>query len=287
MSIHNKPDGGGVRRPTPTVRRTPRPIPASRRRTNPNERNQWSIDAISSAMDKASAPKAYGGWVDDHFAGLAPPPGSPSPASPGGGPGGGRGRGGGMRGGGNSNFNAFASRIQELAGSMRARPDTLSPRINQAVDADLAAARAAYGSVADRSADPYAELEFRASRFDPGISGMVGAQGGDVNAATAAQMAGQSDIDYMNQLFGNQARQMSAVQQSSNQAWNADKGRDAANVESHIGAQRAAMLAAAQQRQEDREEAARRERTALMLQLLQQGYGAGADLSKINFGGLL
>lgn len=268
-------DGGTKRTAQPVVRRTNPAYP----RPDQYARDPYQNGSLTKQLSELQQRYRQDWTVPQQTA--ATPPAAPSG-------GGGRSYGGG--GGGSyvdpqiqqaANYNAYAARVAQMLQEMQPGADTLSPRINQAVDADLAAARGAYGNVGNRTSDPYAMLEFIGQRFDPGVSQMVGSQGGDVNAASAAQQAGQSDQDYMAQLFNNYARSMSAVQRSSNDAWNADKGRDLAATESDLTAQRSALLAAAEQRQRDREEQYKQQRMQAMLQLLSTGLGMGVDVSGV------
>jgi hypothetical protein len=227
--------------------------------------------------------------------------------------------GGGSRGGGYtnplvSNFGSYAEQVMKILRDrmgglpaaefgLAAPVDKLTPMVNQAVDADLDFARNTMGGVAQRSSDPWAGLQFAAQTFDPGTSGVLGAQGADAGVATAQQAAGQSDVDYTAQLFNNLARTMSANQQSSNDAWNADLQRDSAAVENDIGGQRTGLLAGAQIRQdeaqrqwdaqrfqfEQQERAAQQQRqdalTQAIIQLLSSGWNAGANVSGLDLGG--
>lgn len=220
------------------------------------------------------------------ISGMPAGPGPTRPPQPlGGGGGGGGGRGGGGMGmSAQNSFNGYYQKVLQALGGLNAGPDTLTPRINQAVDADVAAARGAYGQVGDRTADPYAGLSFFANQFDPGIAGISGL---DPNAAMNAQQSGQSEMDYASQLYNNYAQSMSAVQQSSNDAWNTDKGRDLAAVESQLGAQRSALLTAAQYQREKQAEEIKMRKLEAILSLLGQGWQSGVNVSGIDFGGLL
>lgn len=250
---------------------------------------QYSFNALSNAIAKADLPKSQGGWVDDllwNNQNGAPPPAAAPP------PGGGYPRGGGGGGGSGggmavdptvANFGGYAAAIQQLLQGMQPGPDTLAPKINQAVDADLAHLRQTMGGVADRSADPYAGLRFIAGQFDPGVSGVDGL---DPNAALQQQAAGQSDQDYAAQVYQNHAGMMSADQQASNAGWNANKASDTAAMEAQMGAQRSALLAAADAAQKKREDDFKLQQMQALMQLLTSGWQAGADVSGINLGGV-
>jgi hypothetical protein len=210
----------------------------------------------------------------------------------GGGGGGGRGRGGGGGGGAAgmdpaASFGPYADQVMNMLRSMGSPQDTMTPRIHEAVDADLAAARGAFGQVAHRTADPYAGMQFDPGSFDPGTSALLESQGVGGGAALAQQQAGWGGLKDQAALWQNFAQARSADQQAENQRWNADLGRDQAGVESQLGAQRSALLMAAQARQEQQKEQQRQQMMQAIMSILSQGWGAGADVSKVNFGGLL
>jgi hypothetical protein len=213
-----------------------------------------------------------------------------------------------------TNFGPFADKVLALlraraAGlpasefGLAAPTDKLSPMISKAVGDDIAFADKTFGGVARREGDPFANLNFQAQQFDPGIGNMVGAQGGDANAATMAQQSGQSDQDYMAQLYNNHARSLSANQQASNAAYNTDVGRDAAYTKSSIKAQESGLLAGATLRQEEAqrqwefmkwqheqqqradEQKRQDDFMQMIIQLLSTGYGNGANVAGINLEG--
>lgn len=223
-------------------------------------------------------------WVDEGATST------PLPASVTGG-----GSGGGSRGSGGGSgaaqqaaqWNGYQQQVMKLLAGLQPGADTLAPRVNQAVDADLAAARAAYGNVADRSANPYANMQFSAGTFDPGTAALLQSQGMGGEAALAQQQLGQAGLGDLSNLWSDFASAMSANQLASNDAWNTDKGRDLAGVESQLGAQRSALLAAAEHQQRQREEEYKLKRMEAILSLLASGWGAGQDVSGLDLGGLI
>jgi hypothetical protein len=214
------------------------------------------------------------------------PAGPAGPAGPGGG---GRGGGGGGGGGGSdkANWDAYMQKVLEAMGGLRPGADTLTPRINQAVDADIAFSDQTWGGVADRSNDPYANMQFSSQQFDPQTAALMQSQGMGGDAALAQQMAGKMGLDSMTNMWNDLGKAMSANQQASNTTYNADRDTLKANNRTQLMNQKAAMLAAAQANRERMEEDYKMKRLEAILGLLSQGLGMGQNVGNINFAGLL
>lgn len=309
MGIIDDRRGSGYRGSTPS----PNPTPAPRTRTVAPASAPWYLGGTATSpftrqssddyyLDYARRAAQNGqtaGMIN--YAGIAarqvqnelanlpsdtPPPGG---RPPGGGPSGGGGRGGGMSAAPDPAkfFSQYAAAVANLAKGLTPGADTLTPRVNQAVDADAAAAQEALGKVGPVSGNPYADLKFQPINFDPNVARMLQAQGMGTGAADAAQMAGQQVLDQNAAMWGNYGTARSADQQASNQAWNADMEQNKAGIMSQIEMQRSALLARAAEIQRQKEEEFKMKRLELMFQLLGQGFGAGADVSGVDLGGLV
>lgn len=251
--------------------------------TQPIGQRTVSPEAAQAGYDQAMISRY------DRTNGVGQPPGFP-PAGPGG-PSSYRG-GGGYGGGGSAaatqkaTFEAYMAKVMEAMGGFAPGPDLLTPKINEAVDADVAASQAAYGGVADRTNNPYADLEFQQQQFDPQVAALMEAQGmgGD---AGAAQAAGQSELDVLNKLWSNYGAAESARVGTDNQAFGSDRDLTSAASTSHLESQRSALQTAAEIRQSDKEEEYKMKKMEIMLALMGTGLGMGQDVSGLDLSGLL
>ena len=205
--------------------------------------------------------------------------------------GGGRGRGGGGGGGGAAaaaKFKGYYEQIIKALSQMPGQgPDTMTPRINTAVDADLASARGAYGNVNEATSNPYLDFQAQATQVDPGTAAMMQAQGMGGEAALAQQQQAQHGLNTMADLWSNYGQAQAADQTAANDRFNSGIQSDLAGVEADLGGQRSALLAASGAQREQDKKAYEMKKFEAMLQLLGTGYQSGVDISGYDFGGVL
>lgn len=229
---------------------------------------------------------------------------TPTPTNPGGNPTRGGG-GGGYSGMDPAKWKQYQDAILAMVGQVQpanvgaAPEDLLSGLINTGVDSSKADSAAAYGGVADLTANAYNNMQMMdAPQFDPQIAALLEAQGMGTDYAQAAQMMAQGGLNDVAGLFGQQRNQMAATTDQYNLSRNADVDELAAHSGSQMEAQRVALLAQAAQQHQARTAqhetaalqaayAAEQQKRELLLNLLGSGLGSGADMSGIDIAKLL
>ena len=177
--------------------------------------------------------------------------------------------------------------------------DTLTGRVNTAVDADVSAVRGAWGGVADLNTNAYRDMPaVSAQAADPNIGALLRAQGMDGDFAAATQARQQQEMDGLASLWSNFGAAETARTDQANAGRNAlvdeMEALDVADSEQ----QRASMLASAGLDQERlmreygdkvRSSAAQNKdaKRKLIQQLLSDGLAQGMDISGIDIESLL
>lgn len=177
--------------------------------------------------------------------------------------------------------------------------DTMTGRINTAVDADVNAVRGAWGGVGDLTANAYRDMPAVSAQLaDPNIGALLRAQGMDGDFAAATQAQQQQDMDGLADLWSYFGSAETARTDQANAGRNAlvdeMEALDIADTEQ----QRASMLASAGMDQErlmreydDKVRGSAAQNTdakrALIQELLRAGLAGGMDISGIDIDSLL
>ena len=180
----------------------------------------------------------------------------------------------------NKTFNPYAQAVLSQLQKQQGAPGWAS-KIDQFVNNDIDAAKAAWGNVPAAEANPYSDMDVAyAEQLAPDMAALLASQGIDP-AVYGAQVAGaNAGLNAAGSNWENLRRSNAANVDASNAAFNNDVGVMRANSVSNLEAQRAALQMAAAQQEESRKQ----KTIEAIIALLAQGYGAGADVSKIDLG---
>ena len=244
---------------------------ATDRRDGVYERLGWGYDpSTGKFMSRETWDRKYGD-----------PGGSPGRPSTGGYGGGYSSGGGGGHIDPNKTFDPYAQAVLAQLEKQQGAPAWAS-KIDQFVNNDIDAAKAAWGNVPAAEANPYSDMDVAyAEQLAPDMAALLASQGIDP-AVYGAQVAGaNAGLNAAGSNWENLRRSNAANVDASNAAFNNDVGVMRANSVSNLEAQRAALQMAAAQQEESRKQ----KTIEAIIALLGQGYGAGADVSKIDLGG--
>jgi hypothetical protein len=177
--------------------------------------------------------------------------------------------------------------------------DTMTGRINTAVDADVKAVRGAWSGVDDLNTNAYRDMPaVRAQISDPNIGALLRAQGMDGDFAAATQAQQQQDMDGLAALWSHFGSAETARTDQANAGRNALVDEMTALDIADSEQQRASMLASAGMNQErlmreydDKVRGSAAQNTdakrALIQELLRAGLAGGMDISGIDIDSLL